>query len=204
MSMRLSMRCTGNVPPSSISTTRCITSSRGAVSSCRVGTEAPTYAGLLAFPLVGINRVDEPILFRHPRYAGMLPETILTLEQYSFDPDSRQVSKCEAQRSDVLTDLNLVPDDEEDEILRSSTPSEWDFGGSISKRPILSAAISRRIAKDAIPCRGQFRKAMAWWRLRVFGGMHWPKRTPLGALVTRSVCGMREDRGRWEREPIST
>ncbi|MHB8646992.1 MAG: hypothetical protein ACYDAR_14475, partial [Thermomicrobiales bacterium] len=80
----------------------------------QAGTDQPTFAGLLAFPLVGINRVHQPILFHHPRYKGILPDALLTLEQHSFDLGTRQARLQEAHRSDVLAGLNLVPDGFED------------------------------------------------------------------------------------------
>lgn len=80
------------------------------------GSTPPTYAGLLAFSLVGIDRIDQPVLFHHPRYSGSLPEALLSLEQHSFDPDTRRASKCEARSSDVLVGLNLVPDNVESKI----------------------------------------------------------------------------------------
>ncbi len=74
------------------------------------GSIPPTYAGLLAFPVVGITRIDQPVLFYHPRYSGAFPDALLTLEQHSFDADMRQARTTEALRSDVLAGLNLVPD----------------------------------------------------------------------------------------------
>jgi len=35
-----------------------------------------TYAGVLAFPFVSLNRVDDPTIYHHPRFEGALPRSL--------------------------------------------------------------------------------------------------------------------------------
>jgi len=46
---------------------------------------AAEYAGVLAFGRVHLFGAGDPILYRHPRYAGSLPDALLSLRQRSID-----------------------------------------------------------------------------------------------------------------------
>jgi hypothetical protein len=46
---------------------------------------AAEYAGVLAFGRVYVFGASDPILYRHPRYAGALPDELGSLRQRSFD-----------------------------------------------------------------------------------------------------------------------
>jgi hypothetical protein len=39
----------------------------------------PTVAGVLAFLTVGFNACTAPVLYRHPRFSGVLPKALLQL-----------------------------------------------------------------------------------------------------------------------------
>lgn len=67
-----------------------------------------TYAGVLAFPLVAVNRVDDPVLYHHPRFDGTLPGSLLTLEQHSLRRYPPSIVVQPAQRDDLLADLHIV------------------------------------------------------------------------------------------------
>lgn len=45
-----------------------------------ISDKPPTYAGVLAFPLVGFRAVDPPVLYCHPRFNGHLPAALSGLE----------------------------------------------------------------------------------------------------------------------------
>jgi hypothetical protein len=46
---------------------------------------AAEYAGVLAFSRVHLFGAGDPILYRHPRYTGSLPDALLSLRQRSLD-----------------------------------------------------------------------------------------------------------------------
>lgn len=50
-----------------------------------VSDKAPTYAGVLAFAEVGFRSVADPVLYRHPRFKGHLPEALSSLEQHWYE-----------------------------------------------------------------------------------------------------------------------
>jgi len=68
----------------------------------------PTYAGMLAFPLVAVNRIDDPVLYHHPRFDGTLPRSLLTLEQRSLQRHPPSIAVQPAQRNAILADLHVV------------------------------------------------------------------------------------------------
>jgi hypothetical protein len=47
--------------------------------------EPPTYAGAFIFPEVGMNSVENPILYKHPRFEEALPSELSVLEQRIFE-----------------------------------------------------------------------------------------------------------------------
>ena len=70
--------------------------------------KAPTFAGVLAFLTVGFNSCVGPVLYRHPRFSGMLPEALLQLEQRTYN---ESINKIEIEPSKVpglIDRLNLV------------------------------------------------------------------------------------------------
>ena len=57
----------------------------------RVGDKSPTFAGVLAFIRLGPGGGTDPVLYRHPRYAGAFPMAITALEQRRFDRTTEQI-----------------------------------------------------------------------------------------------------------------
>jgi hypothetical protein len=72
----------------------------------RLGAEAPTYAGVLAFKNVDFRYQGEPVLFAHPRFQGALPETFGILEVREL-VGSSIVTSCSA-RQEVLRKLGFI------------------------------------------------------------------------------------------------
>jgi hypothetical protein len=53
--------------------------------------KTPTFAGVLAFLTIGFNACTAPILYRHPRFSGVLPKAILQLEQRVYNEESNKI-----------------------------------------------------------------------------------------------------------------
>jgi hypothetical protein len=70
--------------------------------------EAPTYAGVLAFLNVGFREHPGPVLYRHPRFDGVLPEAVLELEQRFFDMNASEVRSLAPSAQDLMNRLKFV------------------------------------------------------------------------------------------------
>ncbi len=70
--------------------------------------KAPTYAGVLAFLTVGFNTCFGPVLYRHPRYLGTLPEALLQLEQRTYNESINTIQIEPSKVPDLIDGLNLV------------------------------------------------------------------------------------------------
>jgi hypothetical protein len=69
--------------------------------------KAPTYAGVLAFLQVGFLGGLGPVLYKHPRFSGILPESMLKFEQRSYDKAKNSIQIIPA-REDVMGLLKFV------------------------------------------------------------------------------------------------
>ena len=70
--------------------------------------KAPTYAGVLAFLTVGFNTCSGPVLYRHPRFLGTLPEALLQLEQRTYNGSINEIQVEPSKVPDLIDRLNLV------------------------------------------------------------------------------------------------
>jgi len=68
----------------------------------------PTYAGVLAFGSVGFHPCDQPVLYKHPRFNGVLPASFDALESKSFDAGGRRVVVEGGSSTDLMTGLHPV------------------------------------------------------------------------------------------------
>lgn len=68
----------------------------------------PTYAGVLAFLTVGFNACTVPVLYRHPRFSGILPEALLQLEQRMYNEESNEIQIQPSNAKDLVERLNFV------------------------------------------------------------------------------------------------
>jgi hypothetical protein len=68
------------------------------------------YAGVLAFPRIDMFNALDPILYRHPLYAGKLPAELLELRQRFLD--GMAIGDVAAARSDIAQGIGFPsPDD---------------------------------------------------------------------------------------------
>jgi len=74
----------------------------------RKSDDPPTFAGMLAFPLVAVSQVDDPVLYHHPRFDDTLPSSLLALEQRSLRRNPPAIAVQPAQRNDALAALHVV------------------------------------------------------------------------------------------------
>lgn len=70
--------------------------------------KAPTYAGVLAFLTVGFNACTAPVLYRHPRFSGILPEALLKLEQRMYNEESNEIQIQPSKAQGLVERLNFV------------------------------------------------------------------------------------------------
>lgn len=68
----------------------------------------PTFAGVLAFLTVGFNACTEPVLYRHPRFSGVLPKALLQLEQRTYNEEPNKVQIQPSKIPDLVKRLNFV------------------------------------------------------------------------------------------------
>ena len=68
----------------------------------------PTFAGVLAFLTVGFNACTVPVLYRHPRFSGVLPEAILQLEQRMYNEESNEIQIQPSKAQGLVERLNFV------------------------------------------------------------------------------------------------
>jgi hypothetical protein len=68
----------------------------------------PTFAGVLAFLTVGFHACTAPVLFRHPRFSGILPEAILQLEQRMYNEESNAIQIQPLTARGLVERLNFV------------------------------------------------------------------------------------------------
>jgi len=71
----------------------------------------PPFAGVLAFPHVGLDNADEPVLYHDPRSSDPLPVALSVLEQRRYDRDRRKIIVQEAKNPDVIKQLRFIPRD---------------------------------------------------------------------------------------------
>lgn len=71
--------------------------------------EAPTYAGVLAFTEVGFRAFPPPRLYRHPRFQGTLPKSLSALEQCWFDIAAGEIRRRPALETEYLERLSFLP-----------------------------------------------------------------------------------------------
>jgi hypothetical protein len=69
---------------------------------------APTYAGILAFLNVNFHVCSSPVLYRHSRFQGALPRSLLQLEQRWFDMSGRRIESERSKVPTLIEKLNLV------------------------------------------------------------------------------------------------
>lgn len=74
----------------------------------RKSEKPPTYAGVLAFLNVGFQGCSEPVLYRHPRFTGKLPEALLQLEQRQYDEAARKIHVVPSTGPNFGERLNFV------------------------------------------------------------------------------------------------
>ncbi len=70
--------------------------------------KTPTYAGVLAFLTVGFNACTAPVLYRHPRFSGVLPEALLQLEQRMYNEESNEIQIQPSKAQGLVERLNFV------------------------------------------------------------------------------------------------
>jgi hypothetical protein len=70
--------------------------------------KTPTFAGVLAFLTVGFNACSAPVLYRHPRFSGVLPEAILQLEQRMYNEESNEIHIQPSKAQALVERLNFV------------------------------------------------------------------------------------------------
>jgi len=68
--------------------------------------QAPTYAGVLAYTAAGFPRVNDPVLYLHPGFAGVLPESLMDFEVRTLESTGVRVTP--ARKKQILAELNLV------------------------------------------------------------------------------------------------
>jgi hypothetical protein len=68
--------------------------------------EPPTYAGLLAYTAASFPRVNDPVLYIHQGFDGVLPELLRNLEVRTLEARGFRVEPARVKR--VLAELNLV------------------------------------------------------------------------------------------------
>ncbi len=69
--------------------------------------EEPTYAGVLAFIGVGFLKCPNPVLYKHPRFSGTLPNSLNVLETRSYNAGKNEVETTD-QTEDVMEHLKFV------------------------------------------------------------------------------------------------
>ena len=68
--------------------------------------ETPTYAGLLAYTVAAIPRVNDPVLYIHQGFKGVLPESLRNLEVRTLEVTGVHIEP--ARIKTILAELNLV------------------------------------------------------------------------------------------------
>jgi hypothetical protein len=62
----------------------------------------------VAFLTVGFNACTAPVLYRHSRFSGVLPEAILQLEQRMYNEESNAIQIHPSKAQDLVKQLNFV------------------------------------------------------------------------------------------------
>lgn len=70
--------------------------------------DPPNYAGVLAFLGVNFAYCIPPVFYRNPRFAGVLPNAILQLEQRSYDRELNKIQVQAASSPDLTNRLNFI------------------------------------------------------------------------------------------------
>lgn len=68
----------------------------------------PNYAGALAFLHVGFPPCPLPILYRHPRYKGVLPQALTVLEQRAYDLQINAIVRTPGTSTHLMDKLHFV------------------------------------------------------------------------------------------------
>jgi hypothetical protein len=68
----------------------------------------PTFAGVLAFLTVGFHACTAQVLYRHPRFSGILPEAMLQLEQRTYNEESHAIQLQPSTARGLVERLNFV------------------------------------------------------------------------------------------------
>ncbi len=68
--------------------------------------EPPTCARVLAFTEVGFPRVSDPVAYMHPRYDGVLPDSLMSLEVRTLEGTGVHVQPARMKK--ILAELELV------------------------------------------------------------------------------------------------
>jgi hypothetical protein len=68
----------------------------------------PTLAGVLAFLTVSFNACTAPVLYRHPRFSGVLLKAILQLEQRMYNEESNEIQIQPSKAQGLVERLNFV------------------------------------------------------------------------------------------------
>jgi hypothetical protein len=68
----------------------------------------PTFAGVLAFLTIGFHACTAPVLYRHPRFSGILPEAIVQLEQRIYNAESNTIQIQPSTARGLVEQLNFV------------------------------------------------------------------------------------------------
>jgi hypothetical protein len=68
----------------------------------------PTFAGVLAFLTIGFNACTAPVLYRHPRFSGVLPKSLLQLEQRTYNEEPNKIQIQPSKIPDLVKRLQFV------------------------------------------------------------------------------------------------
>lgn len=71
----------------------------------------PPYVGVLAFPHVGLDNADEPVLYHDPRSTSPLPQALSILQQRRFHPERQEIIIEKAKNLDIIKQLEFIPRD---------------------------------------------------------------------------------------------
>jgi len=75
----------------------------------KVRREPPTFAGVLAYAKVNYWKNPTPVLYLHPRFTGLLPESLMQLERRTLSPNRDGIDIELSLVPELLADL--IPDD---------------------------------------------------------------------------------------------
>ncbi len=70
--------------------------------------KSPPYAGVLAFPHIGLDNADEPVLYHDPRSTSPLPAAFSSLEQRRFDRERHEISIERGKNPGAIKQLGFM------------------------------------------------------------------------------------------------